>query len=134
MTGHMTKLGMGCSALVYYVDEPDGFHLVVTTQRGLTDRAAVERFETVLAAGQSAAISTCTSPSRTPPLPAGDFPHSGPEEAAGTDHASRQNASSADADPPLGGRVLLDLAVFGLKIRPRGAADRQMGAAGHEKS
>ena len=93
MTGHMTKLGMGCSALVYYVDEPDGFHLVVTTQRGLTDRAAVERFETVLAAGQSAAISilaararrqsgsclatpatTCTSPSRTPPLPAGDFP------------------------------------------------------------
>ena len=57
MIGHMTKLGMGCSALVYYVDEPDGFHLVVTTQRGVTDRAAVERFETVLAAGQSAAIS-----------------------------------------------------------------------------
>ena len=53
----MTKLGMGCSALVYYVDEPDGFHLVVTTQRALTDRAAAERFETVLAAGQSAAIS-----------------------------------------------------------------------------
>jgi hypothetical protein len=39
------------------IDEPDGFHLVVTTQRGLTDRAAVEQFETVLAAGQSAAIS-----------------------------------------------------------------------------
>ena len=53
----MTKLGMGCSALVYYVDEPDGFHLVVTTQRALTDRAAVERFETVLAAGQSAEVS-----------------------------------------------------------------------------
>jgi hypothetical protein len=57
MIGHMTKLGMGCSALVYYVDEPDGFHLVVTTQRDLTVRAAVERFETVSAAGQSAAIS-----------------------------------------------------------------------------
>jgi hypothetical protein len=51
MIGHMTKLGMGCSALVYYVDEPDGFHLVVTTQRGVTDRAAVERFETVFGGG-----------------------------------------------------------------------------------
>lgn len=57
MIGDMTKPGMGCSALVSYVDEPDGFHLVVTTQRALTDRAAVERFETVLPAGQSAAIS-----------------------------------------------------------------------------
>jgi hypothetical protein len=57
MTGHMTKLGVDCSALVYYIDEPDGFHLVVTTQRGLTDQATVERFETVLAAGQSAAVS-----------------------------------------------------------------------------
>src|SRR3979409_2493532 len=57
MTGHMTKLDVGRSALVYYIDEPDGFHLVVTTQRGLPDRATVERFETVLAAGQSAAIS-----------------------------------------------------------------------------
>jgi hypothetical protein len=66
MTGHMTKLGMGCSALVYYVDEPDGFHLVVTTQRGLTDRAAVERFETVLAAGQSAAISIPRGPGEAP--------------------------------------------------------------------
>jgi hypothetical protein len=57
MIGHVTKLGMGCCGLVYYVDEPDGFHLVLTTQRRLTHRAAVERFETVLAAGQSAAIS-----------------------------------------------------------------------------
>jgi hypothetical protein len=30
---------------------------VVTTQQGRTSRAAVERFETILAAGQSAAIS-----------------------------------------------------------------------------
>jgi hypothetical protein len=57
MTGHMTKLGADCSALVYYTAAPDGFHVVVTTQHGVTDEAAVERFETVLAAGQSAAVS-----------------------------------------------------------------------------
>jgi hypothetical protein len=54
VTGHWAKLGADCSALVYYIDEPDGFHVVVTTQQGRTSRAAVERFETVLAAGQSA--------------------------------------------------------------------------------
>ena len=52
-----TKLGADCSALVYYTAAPDGFHVVVTTQHSLTDEAAVERFETVLAAGQSAAVS-----------------------------------------------------------------------------
>ena len=57
VTGHWTKLGEHSSALVYYIDEPDGFHVVVTTQQGARDRAAVERFETVLAAGQSAAFS-----------------------------------------------------------------------------
>jgi hypothetical protein len=57
VTGDWTKLGADRSALVYYIDEPDGFHVVVTTQQGLTDRAAVARFETVLAAGQSAAVS-----------------------------------------------------------------------------
>jgi len=57
MTGHWTKLGADCSALVYYITEPDGFHVAVTTQQGLTERAAVARFETVLAAGQSAAVS-----------------------------------------------------------------------------
>ncbi len=57
VTGHWTKLGADRSALVYYIDEPDGFHVVVTTQQGLTDRAAVVRFETVLAARQSAAVS-----------------------------------------------------------------------------
>ena len=50
-TGHWMKLDADCSALVYYIDEPDGFHVVVTTQQGLTDQAAVARFETVLAAG-----------------------------------------------------------------------------------
>jgi hypothetical protein len=38
-------------------DEPDGLHLVVTMQPGVTEKAAVERFETVLAAGRSAAFS-----------------------------------------------------------------------------
>ena len=54
VTGHWTRLGADRSALVYYIDEPDGFHVVVTTQQS---RATVERFETVLAAGQSAAVS-----------------------------------------------------------------------------
>ena len=57
VTGHWTKLGADCSALVYYIAEPDGFHVVVTTQQGLTDQPAVARFETALAAGQSAAVS-----------------------------------------------------------------------------
>ena len=57
VTGHWTKLGARFSALVYYIDEPDGFHVVVTTQQGARDKAAVERFEAVLAAGQSAAVS-----------------------------------------------------------------------------
>jgi len=57
VAGHWTKLGADYSALVYYIDEPDGFHVVVTTQQGRTSRAAVERFETVLAAGQSATVS-----------------------------------------------------------------------------
>jgi hypothetical protein len=57
VTGHWAKLGEHFSALVYYIDEPDGFHVVVTTQQGIRDKAAVERFETVLAAGQSAAVS-----------------------------------------------------------------------------
>jgi hypothetical protein len=57
MTGHWTKLDASCSALVYYIDEPDGFHVAVTTQQGLTHQATVARFETVLAAGQSAAVS-----------------------------------------------------------------------------
>ena len=92
VTGHWAKLGADYSALVYYLDEPDGFHVVVTTQQGRTSRAAVERFETVLAAGQSAAVSIprgageasarivlsnagdpCTSPSRTLPFPPGNF-------------------------------------------------------------
>jgi hypothetical protein len=57
VTTHWTKLGERFSALVNYLDEPDGLHVVVTTQRGVREKAAVERFETVLAAGQSAAIS-----------------------------------------------------------------------------
>jgi ABC-type glycerol-3-phosphate transport system substrate-binding protein len=66
VTGHWTKLGEHSSALVYYIDEPDGFHVVVTTQQGAREKAAVERFETVLAAGQSAAISVPRSQGEAP--------------------------------------------------------------------
>jgi hypothetical protein len=46
---YWTKLGE--HFVVYCIDERDGFHVLVATQRG-------ERlFETVLAAGQSAAVS-----------------------------------------------------------------------------
>ena len=57
VTTHWTKLGERLSALVYYRDEPDGLHVVVTTHQGAREKAALERFETVLAAGQSAAFS-----------------------------------------------------------------------------
>jgi hypothetical protein len=66
VTGHWTKLGGHFSALVYYIDEPDGFHMVVTTQQRAKEKAAVARFETVLAAGQSAAVSI--------PLATGEVP------------------------------------------------------------
>jgi hypothetical protein len=66
LTGHTTKLGANSSALVYYTAAPDGFHVVVTTQQGVADQAAVARFETVLAAGQSAAVSV--------PRPMGEAP------------------------------------------------------------
>ena len=57
VTTHWTKLGERFSALVSDRDEPDGLHVMVTMQPGVSEKAAVERFETVLAAGQSAAFS-----------------------------------------------------------------------------
>jgi len=57
VAAHWAKLGEHFSALVYYIDKPDGFHVVVTTQQDARDKAAVARFETVLATGQSAAVS-----------------------------------------------------------------------------
>jgi hypothetical protein len=57
VTSHWMKLGERFSALVSYRDEPDGLHVVVTTQPSVTEKAPVERFQTVLAAGQSAAFS-----------------------------------------------------------------------------
>ena len=66
MTGYAAKLDADSSALVYYTAAPDGFHVVVTSQQGLTDQAAIARFETVLAAGQSAAVSI--------PHPVGEAP------------------------------------------------------------
>src|ERR1700738_3970136 len=86
MTGHATKLGADCSALVYYTAAPDGFHVVVTTQQGLTDQAAVERFETVWAAGQSAAVSipraAGEAPARVVLTNAGDHLHIAKPNAA----------------------------------------------------
>lgn len=57
VTTHWMKLGERFSALVSYRDEPDGLHVVVTMQPGVREKAVVERFETVLVAGQSAALS-----------------------------------------------------------------------------
>jgi hypothetical protein len=45
LTGHVTQLGAHCSALVYYIVAPDGFPVVVTTQQGSTNQAAIARFE-----------------------------------------------------------------------------------------
>jgi hypothetical protein len=57
VTTHWMNLGERFSALVNYRDEPDGLHVAVTTRQGVREKAVVERFETVLAAGQSAAFS-----------------------------------------------------------------------------
>jgi hypothetical protein len=57
VTAHWTKLGERASALVYYIDEPDGFHVVVATEQGTRKKAAALTFETVLATGQSAEVS-----------------------------------------------------------------------------
>ena len=65
-TAHWAKLGGRFSALVYYIDKPDGFHVVVTTQQGTRENAAIARFETVLAVGQSAAVSIPRAAGETP--------------------------------------------------------------------
>ena len=57
VTTHWAKLGERSSALVSYLDESDGLHVVVTMEPGVREKAAVEQFETVLAAGQSAEFS-----------------------------------------------------------------------------
>jgi hypothetical protein len=86
MTGHAAKLDANSSALVYYTAAPDGFHVVVTTQQGRTDQAAVARFETVLAAGQSAAVSipraAGEAPARIVLSNAGDHLHIAKPKAA----------------------------------------------------
>ena len=89
VTGHWTKLGKHFSALVYYIDEPDGFHVAVTTQQGKRRKAAVARFETVLALGQSAVVSipraAGEAPARVVLSNAGDHLHiAEPSAAAST--------------------------------------------------
>src|ERR1700746_1972035 len=49
VTTHWMKLGERFSALVYYLNEPDGLHVVVTTQPGAGAKAGGERVGTVLA-------------------------------------------------------------------------------------
>jgi hypothetical protein len=56
VTAHWTQLGERVSALVYYIDEPDGFHVVVATEQGKREKAAALTFEAVLATGQSAEV------------------------------------------------------------------------------
>jgi hypothetical protein len=66
LTTHWVKLGGHSSALVYYIDEPDGLRVAVTTQQGMTEKAPVERFETVLPPGQSVAVSIPRAAGETP--------------------------------------------------------------------
>jgi hypothetical protein len=66
VTIHWTTLSERSFALFYYPDEPDGLHVVVTTHQGVREKAAVERFETVLAAGQSATFSIPRAAGETP--------------------------------------------------------------------
>lgn len=66
VTTHWMKLGERSSALVSYRDEPDGLHVVVTVQQGTREKAAVERFRSVLAVGQSAAFSSSRAPGEAP--------------------------------------------------------------------
>jgi len=86
MTGYAAKLDADSSALVYNTAAPDGFHVVVTSQQGLTDQAAVARFETVLVAGQSASVSiprrADEAPARIVLSNAGDHLHIAKPKAA----------------------------------------------------
>jgi ABC-type glycerol-3-phosphate transport system substrate-binding protein len=66
VTTHWATLGERFSVLVSQFDEPDGLHVVVTMQQGGREKAAVERFETVLAAGQSAAFPIPRAASEAP--------------------------------------------------------------------
>jgi hypothetical protein len=83
VTTHWTKLGERLPALVNYFDEPDGLHVVVTMPPGVRVKAAVEQFETVLAAGQSATVS---------------IPRRGRGAGAGRAHQRRR--PPADRRPP----------------------------------
>ena len=89
-TGYAAKLDADSSALVYYTYAPDGFHVVVTTQQGLTNQAAVARFETVLATGQSATVSVPRgageAPARIVLSNAGDHLHIANPEVADVAH------------------------------------------------
>ncbi|HVH81802.1 MAG TPA: hypothetical protein VM782_20535 [Stellaceae bacterium] len=57
VTTHWAKLGEHFPGMVNYSEGPDGLHVVVITQPGAREKPAAGRFETVLAAGQSAIFS-----------------------------------------------------------------------------
>ncbi len=93
VTAHWTKLGERFSALVYYIDEPDGFHVVVATEQGTRKEAAALTFETVLAAGQSAELSI--------PRAAGEASAQIVLSNAGDHlHIAKRRASFPPDDPP----------------------------------
>jgi hypothetical protein len=66
VTNHWTDLGERSSASISYLDEPDGLPAVMSARRGVVEKAAVERFEMVLAAGQSAAFCIPRAPGEAP--------------------------------------------------------------------
>jgi hypothetical protein len=66
VTTHWTKVDERFSAVVSDLDKPDGLHVVLTMQPGVREKATVERFETVLAAGQSAAFFIPRAPGEAP--------------------------------------------------------------------
>jgi hypothetical protein len=66
ITTRWAELGKRFSVLVSHFDEPNGLHGVVTMRQGVREKVAVERFETVLAAGQSAQFPFRTLQTRRP--------------------------------------------------------------------
>ena len=57
MNGLQQNFRTGASALVYYTEETDGYHVVATVQSEDPEAATVFRFVTVLTPGQTAKLS-----------------------------------------------------------------------------
>lgn len=61
MAGLQKTFRTGASALIYFTDEPDGYHVVTTVQTDDTESMKVFRFTSILAPGQRAEISVPNS-------------------------------------------------------------------------